>query len=141
MLIKVYAKLRCICDFCNIQTLSRVSFEHRKTLKKNMMLMISAFSKNTLNISTMFSMFFHVFRCSKLIRESAWMLQKNTNSPKFSMHFYEHAECLIVVCFRIFSKVSSKGYTLLAFYYLKERPRSPGFDMFVFRCLFQYIPQ
>ena len=90
------------------------------------------------NISTMF---FHVFRCSKLTRESVWVLQKSHNAPKFSPHFYEHAECLIAVCFRIFPKVSSRSYTLLVFYHLKERQRSPGFESPVFRCLFPQISQ
>ena len=61
---------------------------------------------------------------------------KSHNAPKFSMHFYEHAECLIAVCFLIFPKVSSRSYTLLVFYHLKERQRSPGFESPVFRCLF-----
>ena len=34
------------------------------------------------------------------------MLQKSDNSPTFNLYFYEYAECLIAVCFRIFPKVS-----------------------------------
>ena len=64
---------------------------------------------------------------------------KSHNAPKFSMHFYEHAECLIAVCFRIFPNASLKMYNLLAFYHLKERARLPGFEMAVCRCLFLYI--
>ena len=66
---------------------------------------------------------------------------KSHNAPKFSMYFYEHAECLIAVCFRIFPKVISRSCTLLVFYHLKERQRSPGFESPVFRCLFPEISQ
>ena len=45
---------------------------------------------------------------------------KSHNAPKFSIHFDEHAKCLIAVCFRIFLKVGSRSYTLFVF--LREAP-------------------
>ena len=59
MLIKVQAKLSCICDFCTTQTLSRVSFECRKTWK-TWCVILSIFAKNAFNISIMV---FHVLSC------------------------------------------------------------------------------
>ena len=64
------------------------------------------------------------------------MLKKSDNAPKFNLHFCEHVECFIAVCFRIFPKVSYRMDTLLVLYHLKDRPRSPGFEMSVFRCIF-----
>ena len=98
-----------------------------------MVRMLSVFSENVLSTKH------HVFSCFSMLEtysRERLGVAKITNAPKFSLHFYEHAECLIALCFRIFPKGSSKRYTLLAFYHLKERPRSPGFEMSVFRCLF-----
>ena len=86
----------------------------------------------------------HIFLCFSMLEtylRERLDVAKSHNAPKFSMHFYEHAECLIAVCFRIFPKVSSRSYTLLVFYHLKERQRSPGFESPVFRCLFPQISQ
>ena len=83
---------------------------------------------------------FHVFLPETYSRARLGVA-KSHNAPKFSMHFYEHAECLIAVSFLIFPKVSSRSYTLLVFYHLKERQRSPGFESPVFRCLFPQISQ
>ena len=99
-----------------------------------MVLILKALSENVLSIK---HNVFSGFPMLETYSRERLDVAKITNAPKFSMHFYEHAECLIAVCFRIFSKMSSKRYALLAFYHLKERPRSPGFEMSVFRCLFQ----
>ena len=60
----------------------------------------------------------HVFSCFCMLEtysRERLGVAKSHNAPKFSMYFYEHAECLIAVCFQIFPKVSSRSYTLLVF--------------------------
>ena len=92
-------------------------------------------------LSTIYNPVFSCFFIPETYSRERLGVAKSHNAPKFSMHFYEHAECLIAVCFLIFPKVSSRSYTLLVFYHLKERQRSPGFELPVFRCLFPQISQ
>ena len=71
-----------------------------------MVLILSAFLENALNNSIMI---YHVFSCFSMLetysRERLGVV-KIINAPKFGMYFYEHAECLVAVCFRKFQKVS-----------------------------------
>ena len=106
-----------------------------------MVLMLSALLVNVLSTKHHLSPYFSCFFIPETYSRERLGVAKSHNEPKFSMHFYEHAECLIAVCFRIFPKVSSRSCTLLVFYHLKERQRSPGFESPVFRCLFPQISQ